>query len=150
MTILLSFLLLWTIFRGEQTLTINPSCLEKWVFHGTRLLAQLHQEWLKLWGLSTLQSPESNLWRDLLRWLITVPLSPDLTVDCVFCCLSVTERSEALVPGRHRLPEQHVCVVEHTKMAQQPRSPHGQCGCCCMSSRDSECSYFLSFFLFFA
>lgn len=82
MTILLSFLLLWTIFRGAQTLTINQ-LTGKVGFRGTPLLAQLHQEWLRLWGLLTLQSPESNLRRDLLQWpdAITVPLSPDLTVD---------------------------------------------------------------------
>jgi len=99
---ILSFLLLWTILKGAQTLTISPSWLEKWVFHGSSLLAQLHQKWLKLWGLLTLQSPESNLWRDLLQWptqsMYHYHLTSLWTVLTVFSCLYVTERRETLKP----------------------------------------------------
>lgn len=66
-------------------------------YHGTCLLAQLHQEWLKLWGLLTLRSPESNLRRDLLQWPTLLLYHYHLTsLWTVFNRLCVTERPETL------------------------------------------------------
>lgn len=76
--------LLWTIFKGAQTLTTDPSGLKKAGFHGTCLLAQLHQEWLKLWGLLNTTITQIKFMEGSVTVAdsITVPLSPDLTVDC--------------------------------------------------------------------
>lgn len=87
------FLLLWTIFRGGTNTNNQSQLTGKVGCHGTSLLAQLHQEWLKLWGLLTLRSPESNLWRDLLQWptqlLYHYHLTSLWTVWTVFNCLCV-------------------------------------------------------------
>lgn len=46
MTILLSFLLLWTVFSGGTNTNNQSHLTGKVGFNGTPLLAQLHQEWL--------------------------------------------------------------------------------------------------------
>lgn len=55
-------------FYGGTNTNNQSQLTGKVGFHGTPLLAQLHQERLKLWGFLTLQSPDLNLRRDLLQW----------------------------------------------------------------------------------
>lgn len=43
-----------------------------------------------------LQSLYLNIWRDLLQWPVTVPLSLELTVDCLPRYLYMTEKAETL------------------------------------------------------
>lgn len=85
-------------FYGGTNTNNQSQLTGKVGFHGTPLLAQLHQERLKLWfffntTVTRFKSTEGSV---TVADAITVPLSLDLTVDCVFSCLYMTERPETL------------------------------------------------------
>lgn len=78
------------LLRGTQNTNNQSQLTGKMGYHGSSLLAQLHQEWLKLWGSlnSTITRIKPTEGSVTVADSNAVPLSPDLTVDCL--CLTVS------------------------------------------------------------
>lgn len=76
--------------KGDTNANNQSQLTGKMGYHGSSLLAQLHQEWLKLWGSlnSTIARIKRTEGSVTVADSIAVPLSPDLTVDCL--CLTVS------------------------------------------------------------
>lgn len=77
-------------FEGDANTNNQSQLTGKMGYHGSSLLAQLHQEWLKLWGSlnSTITRIKPTEGSVTVADSNAVPLSPDLTVDCL--CLTVS------------------------------------------------------------